>query len=115
MDNLIINKNEIIFERDEDLIRITPCAENSIRFEAFPGKKRIDENCTLMPKTADAVIEEKDYCVFMTVGSLKIQLERNGKVTFYKNGVSFLEERGELAAMSVVYHNTFNIASRGRR
>ena len=104
MDNLIINKNEIIFERDEDLIRITPCAENSIRFEAFPGKKIIDENYTLMPKSADAVIEEKDYCVFMTVGSLKIQLERNGKVTFCKNGVSFLEEKPEMAFFSGFRH-----------
>lgn len=104
MDNIVINKNEIIFERNEDLIRITPCAENSIRFEAFPAKELINENYTLMPGTAEAVIEDRDYCVFMTVGALAIQLENNGKVTFYKNGETLLEEKPELAFFSGFRH-----------
>lgn len=97
MNNTKIENNKILFSRNGELVRITPCHENSIRFEAFPDCREFDENFTLMPKTADAVIEDKDYCVFMSVGKLKIQLERNGKITFYKDGKVILEEKPELA------------------
>ena len=78
-------------------MRITPCYKNSVRFEAFPDCRAFDEDFTLMPSTADCTVEEKDYCVFITVGSLKVQLERNGKLTFYKDGKVLLEEKEELA------------------
>ena len=104
MNNLTLRQNEIIFKRKEDIIRITPCAENAIRFEAFPGGEVFKENFTLMPQEADGDIQEKERCVFMTVGALKIQLEDNGKVTFFKNGTSFLEELPELAFFSGFRH-----------
>ena len=35
MNNLRINKNEIIFTRNCETVRITSCRENAIRFEGF--------------------------------------------------------------------------------
>ncbi|MBE6827653.1 MAG: hypothetical protein E7514_03435 [Ruminococcaceae bacterium] len=97
MYNTVIENNRIIFSRAGELVRITPCHKNAIRFEAFPDCREFDENFTLMPQTAEASFEDRDYCAFMTVGRLKIQLERNGKITFYKDGAVILEEKPELA------------------
>lgn len=97
MYNTVIENNRIIFSRAGELVRITPCHKNAIRFEAFPDCREFDENFTLMPQTAEASFEDRDYCVIMTVGRLKIQLERNGKITFYKDGAVILEEKPELA------------------
>ena len=97
MKNATVEKNRIVFSRSNELVRITPCHKNAIRFEAFPDCREVDEDFTLMPQTADAVIEDKDYCLFMSVGKLKIQLERNGKITFYNDGRIILEEKPELA------------------
>lgn len=97
MKNATVEKNRIVFSRSNELVRITPCHKNAIRFEAFPDCREFDEDFTLMPQTADAVIEDKDYCLFMSAGKLKIQLERNGKITFYNDGRVILEEKPELA------------------
>lgn len=97
MKNATVEKKRIVFSRSNELVRITPCHKNAIRFEAFPDCREFDEDFTLMPQTADAVIEDKDYCLFMSVGKLKIQLERNGKITFYNDGRIILEEKPELA------------------
>ncbi|MBR0540787.1 MAG: hypothetical protein IJK26_01115 [Clostridia bacterium] len=97
MKNATVEKNRIVFSRSNELVRITPCHKNAIRFEAFPDCREFDEDFTLMPQTADAVIEDKDYCLFMSVGKLRIQLERNGKITFYNDGRVILEEKPELA------------------
>lgn len=97
MRNATVEKNRIVFSRSNELVRITPCHKNAIRFEAFPDCREFDEDFTLMPQTADAVIEDKDYCLFMSVGKLRIQLERNGKITFYNDGRVILEEKPELA------------------
>lgn len=97
MRNATVEKNRIVFSRSNELVRITPCHKNAIRFEAFPDCREFDENFTLMPQTADAVIEDKDYCLLMSVGKLRIQLERNGKITFYNDGRVILEEKPELA------------------
>ena len=60
MHNLVIKKNELLFTRYTELIRISACGKNSIRFQGFPDNQVIDENYTLMPQNEDAVIEEKD-------------------------------------------------------
>lgn len=53
-------------------------------FSSFPDCQVIDENYTLMPQKADAVIEKSDNFVTLTCGKLKVKLEPNGKQTFYK-------------------------------
>ena len=57
MENLVINNNELLLMRYTELIRITPCGKNAIRFQSFPDCRVIEENYTLMPQNVDAEIE----------------------------------------------------------
>ena len=68
MENLVINDNELLLMRYTELIRITPCGNNAIRFQSFPDCQVIDENYTLMPQKADAKIEEFEHYVTLTCG-----------------------------------------------
>ena len=104
MKNTVIEKNKILHSRAGELIRITPCRENALRFEAFPGCREYDENFTLMPLEAQCEITEEEHCVSMRAGELSLTLEENGKVTFYKNGKVILEEKPELAFNSGFRH-----------
>ena len=104
MRNTVITDRQILFSREGELVRVTPCHDNAIRFEAFPDCRAFDENYTLLPRSAACRFEERDYCVFMTVGRLKLQLEQNGKITVYKEGNVILEELPELAFHSGYRH-----------
>ena len=97
MENLTIKDNQVLFSRKNELVRISACHENAVRFESFPDCRIYDEDFTLMPKDTDAVTEERDYCVFLSSGRVKIQLERNGKITVYVNDRAVLEEQPDLA------------------
>lgn len=104
MENLVINNNELLLMRYTELIRITPCGKNAIRFQSFPDCRVIEENYTLMPQNVDAEIEESDYCATLTCGSLKVKVEPNGKLTFYKDGEVILVEKPELTFKSNYRH-----------
>ncbi len=95
MDNLTAGNNKILYKRGNESIRITPCGRNALRFEASV-KELSDENFTLMPQSADCEIETREYCAVMTSGTVKIRLEKNGKITVYKSGRVILEEKPEL-------------------
>lgn len=102
MKNLIIRENELIYTRYTELIRISACGKNAIRFQGFPDNRIIDEDYTLMPQKAEAVIEDLGYCVTLTCGTLMAKLEENGKLTFYKEGKVILVEKPELT-----FHSNF--------
>ena len=97
MNNTVIKDNAIIFSRYGEVVRITACYNNSIRFEAFPEGRIYNENFTLMPQAADAKITEDEYSVSMQVGTLTAKLERSGKIIFYHDDKVILEEKPELA------------------
>ncbi|MCQ2480525.1 MAG: hypothetical protein MJ121_00245 [Clostridia bacterium] len=98
MKNVIIEGNKILFNRAGELVRLTPCGENAIRFEGFPDGREFTENFTLMPIETEAVIDNSsDYFVTMTVGRAMVKLERRGKVTFYKDDEMVIEEMPEMA------------------
>lgn len=107
MNNIQINGNEILFYRAGELVRITACGKNAIRFQGFPDCSIIEENYTLMPQEIDCKIEEEDNLVSLTQGDTKITLRNNGKVTFYHNGKIILEEQPELTFHSG-YRNYVN-------
>lgn len=96
MRNIKISKDEILFSRCGELVRITPCAENAIRFQGFPDCSVIDENYTLMPQGAECKIEESENSVSMTCGRTKAVLKDNGKMFFYYDGKMILQEQPEL-------------------
>lgn len=96
MKNLLIKKNEIIFTRNEETVRISSCRKNAIRFEGFFGGEVFDENFTLMPLSSECEITEDEGEVSLKSGSLCVKLEQNGKATFYNEGNVILEEKPEL-------------------
>lgn len=96
MKNITVTENQILFSRKGELVRLTPCGKNAIRFQAFPCCQVIDENYNLMPGSANAVIEEDEKCVTMACGKLKAELWRNGRVTYYLNDKVILKEKAEL-------------------
>ena len=96
MNNTVIKDNKIIFSRSGELVRITACGKNAIRFEAFPNCKEFEENFSLMPQKAECMITNGEHYVEMKAGSASVKLERNGKLTFYKDGAIILEEKPEL-------------------
>jgi len=104
MENIVINNNELLLMRYTELIRITPCGNNAIRFQSFPDCQVIDESYTLMPQKADCKIEEFENYATLTCGILKVKIEPNGKLTFYKNGEKILEEKPELTFKSNYRH-----------
>ena len=97
MNNTVIGNNRILFSRAGELVRITACHPDAIRFEAFPGCREIDEDFTLTPQAADCTITEEGSAVFMRAGRVGVRLEPNGKVTFFNSdGDAILEEKPEL-------------------
>lgn len=44
MHNLVIKENEVLFSSSGELIRISACAKNAIRIQAFPDCRVIEEN-----------------------------------------------------------------------
>ena len=104
MDHIKVNGSSVLFTRAGELVRLTPCHENAIRFEAFPDCRIIDENYTLLPGQAPAVIKEYDRYVTMTVGRLCVRLEQSGKVIYSVDGNTVLEEQPELAFNSGFRH-----------
>lgn len=96
MRDTVINSGEIIFSRRNELVRITPCADNAIRFQAFPDCRLSDKNYTLMPMDTDCLIEEKDNRVTMTVGKLTFILYDNGSIEALINGKPVIKEKPEM-------------------
>ncbi len=102
MNNLIIRDNELLFTRYTELIRISACGKNAIRFQGFPGNQVIEESYTLMPQSAEAVIEEHDDYATLTCGTLKVKLEPSGRLTFSVGDRIILQEKPELT-----FHSNF--------
>jgi len=96
MKNTRIVDNQIYFSRQGELIKLSSCGENTIRFQGFPDGKEIEENYTLLPGNAPVEIEEKEHHISMQCGTMRADLWENGKLTFYCNGNKILEEKPEM-------------------
>ena len=71
MYNTQIRENEILFSQEGELIRLTPCGRNAIRFQTFPGGRVLDENYNLMPRETEAEIIDAVKCGHTTVDGVK--------------------------------------------
>ena len=97
MKNTKMQENKIFFTHAGELVRITPCGKNAIRFTAFPAGRVDDENFTLLPQNAPAEIAQTEKYVEMTVGCLTLRMYHDGKVFFFRDGEKILEELPEYA------------------
>ena len=91
-----VSKSEIQFIRNGEVVRLSACGENCIRFQATANMAISEQNWTLTPQNQNAnAYIENDYAVLET-GKLKAVLQMDGKVTYYSNGRKILEEKYEL-------------------
>ena len=93
--NTVIENGKIICTRSGEVISISACGKNSIRFQSFPGCKIINTDYNLMPITSDAEISMTDYSATLTCGNLSVTLNANGDVSFFKDGSLLLSEKPE--------------------
>ena len=96
MKKVTIKDNSILFSRKGELVRISACGENAIRFQGFPDGKVIDEDYNLMPQKADAIIEDNGHWATLTCGKLKCILNGSGRIEFFSDGKEILSEKPEL-------------------
>ena len=95
MYNAEIRDSEILYYHEGELIRLTPCGKNAIRFQAFPGGRVLEENYNLMPQKADAEITDYDHYVTMTCGELTVILNWDGRVSYHRHGQCLFADRPE--------------------
>ena len=96
MKKITVTENSILFSRKGELVRISACGENAIRFQGFPDCKVIEESYNLMPQKADAIIEDKGHWATITCGKLKCILNGSGRIEFFSEGKEILSEKPEL-------------------
>ena len=96
MNNVTVTDNSILCSRKGELVRISACGENAIRFQGFPDCKVIDEDYNLMPQKTECIIEDNETWATMTCGKLKCMIGTSGRVVFYSDGKEILTEKPEL-------------------
>lgn len=95
MYNAEIRDNEILYYHEGELIRLTPCGRNAIRFQAFPGGDVLTENYNLMPRDMEAEIIDHGSSVSMTCGELTVTLNGGGWVSYHRHGQCMFADRPE--------------------
>ena len=96
MRNIKVTENSITLSRKGELVRLSACGENAIRFQGFPDGRIIEEDYNLMPQKAEAIIEDNGHWGSITCGRLKCVVGGSGRVTFYTDGKEILTEKPEL-------------------
>lgn len=91
----IVN-DEIRFVRAGEIVRISACGKNCIRFQASPSGKLLDQDWTLLPGKAEARVWEEENRAVLETGNMRAELYRNGKTVYYREGRKLLEEKSEL-------------------
>jgi len=90
-----IQNGEILIERSGELIRVTACGRNAIRFQAFPGCRVVDTDYSLSPKPTVSEISDDERSVRMKNGTMEVVIDKGGCVAFYVDGKRILSEKRE--------------------
>lgn len=105
-----IEKNEIFFTRQDEVVRLSACGKNSIRFQGSPNCRMEDQDWTLMPQSVDAKAWLEDHRAVLETGDLRAELYDNGRLVYCFRGKKIIEEKPELT-FGMQYRNYRNIAS----
>ncbi len=97
MDSVKIIGNEIHFHRAGEVVRISPCGENAIRFQASANCKILDLDYTLMPQVAEGKAFVEGNKAVLEVGTMRAEIHSNARVSFFNNGKRILHEKAGLA------------------
>ena len=91
-----INDGMLFLSRAGELVRLSACGKDSIRFQSSANCVIADQDFTLMPQKIDAQITVNDDIAIMKNGDMEARLYPNGRVEFYFKGSLILREKSEL-------------------
>ena len=90
------DNNAIYFSQQGEMVKISACGRNCIRFQSSANCDINDEDWTLMPQNVDATAWTEDGYAVLETGNMRAEIYRNGKTVYYRNGKRILEEKPEL-------------------
>ena len=93
MNAVVVENQEILYRKAGELIRISACGRNAIRFQSFPGCSVIDTDYNLLPQRVEAEIKQEENKIMMRCGELSVTLDAGGNVAFYRNNQSLGNNR----------------------
>ena len=96
MNSIRVNKNEMLLSRRGELVRLSACGRNAIRFQSFPDCKVLDEDYNLLPQDVECTVEDNGTWGTITCGNLKAVIGTSGRIVFYRDGKEILAEKPEL-------------------
>ena len=109
-----VSKNEIQFIRNGEVVRLSACGENCIRFQATANRAISEQNWTLTPQNQNAKAYIENDCAVLETGKLKAVLQTDGKATYYSNGRKILEEKYELTFNQGIRNYRNNVSGKWR-
>ena len=109
-----VSKNEIQFIRNGEVVRLSACGENCIRFQATANRAISEQNWTLTPQNQNAKAYIENDCAVLETGRLKAVLQTDGKATYYSNGRKILEEKYELTFNQGIRNYRNNVSGKWR-
>ena len=91
-----LKDNKIYMTRAGEAVCISACGKNSIRFQAAPSGKLIEQNWTLMPQEVPAKVWEEEDKAVLETGTMRAELTHDGKLTYFRDGKQILREQPEM-------------------
>lgn len=91
----IVDNSDVRIMREGELIRISACGKNAIRFQSFPDCAFIDTDYNLITTPFDAEITEEDNSVEIRCGTLTAFVDGGGNVSFHTGKKEILAEKPE--------------------
>ena len=91
-----LKDNKIYMTRAGEAVCVSACGKNSIRFQAAPSCKLIEQNWTLMPQEVPAKVWEEEDKAVLETGTMRAELTHDGKLTYFRDGKQILREQPEM-------------------
>lgn len=88
--------NMLYFSHAGELVRLSACGTDSLRFQSSANCTIEERDYTLMPQKMRAEITISENSAEIKNGSMLAKLYNNGRVEFYSDGVLMLREKSEL-------------------
>ena len=105
-----LRDNKIYFMRGGERGVISACEEGCIRFQATASPELDRKDWTLLPKKVDAKVWMEGESAFLQTSNLKVQIENNGKCSYFIDGKRILSEQPE-QTFNMHFRNYRNIGS----
>lgn len=105
-----LRDNKIYFMRGGERGVIGACEEGCIRFQATASPELESKDWTLLPKKVDAKVWMEGESAFLQTSNLKVQIENNGKCSYFIDGKRILSEQPE-QTFNMHFRNYRNIGS----